>query len=180
MSPWMEALLAVAAFVGHFSMAVWLFNRLHAVALPRKIIKTSEQILVTAAATMSVLFVWRWLATCQTFWPAGSFNDIPWLVYVSICWLAWRAAIPLWVVPKLQSSRPVGLISNDTTTVDVARRLGYRPLSGPQFNFVARWPGNELLKVAIQEKTLKLPNLPAALDGLRIAHLSDLHMTGKV
>ena len=41
-------------------------------------------------------------------------------------------------------------------------------------------PGNELLQIAIQRKTLRLPSLPRELDGLTIAHLSDLHMTGKV
>src|SRR5205085_12388687 len=41
-------------------------------------------------------------------------------------------------------------------------------------------PRNELFRLAIQRKTLQLDGLPSELDGLSIAHLSDLHMTGKI
>ena len=42
-----EIALSLVAFVGHFSIAVWLFNRLHAVALPRPAIKWLEKAAVT-------------------------------------------------------------------------------------------------------------------------------------
>ena len=37
MAPLVELALTAVAFIGHFSIAVWLFNRLHAVALPRRL-----------------------------------------------------------------------------------------------------------------------------------------------
>ncbi len=45
------------------------------------------------------------------------------------------------------------------------------------FSFV---PGNQVLQIAVQEKQCELERLPAALDGLSIVHLSDLHITGRI
>jgi predicted MPP superfamily phosphohydrolase len=41
-------------------------------------------------------------------------------------------------------------------------------------------PGNQLLSVSVHEKRLRLPRLPSPLTGLKIAHLSDVHMTGRI
>jgi predicted MPP superfamily phosphohydrolase len=44
---------------------------------------------------------------------------------------------------------------------------------------LAALPGNEIFSLAVQTKQVRLPRLPENLSGLRIAHLSDLHMTGR-
>lgn len=44
--------------------------------------------------------------------------------------------------------------------------------------WLARFPGNELLRVEVAEQQLALPGLPADLDGLSVLHLSDLHFNG--
>src|SRR5262249_50980325 len=67
----------------------------------------------------------------------------------------------------------------DTTIVDIAQRLGFRPVHG-KARLLAGVPGNQILQLAIQQKTVRLSNLPEPLEGLRIAHLSDLHMTGQL
>ena len=41
-------------------------------------------------------------------------------------------------------------------------------------------PGNESLRLELAERAIEIPRLPAALDGLSLLHLSDLHFTGKV
>jgi predicted MPP superfamily phosphohydrolase len=43
-----------------------------------------------------------------------------------------------------------------------------------------RIPGNQSLQLEVNDKQLLLPRLPAAWHGLTIAHLSDLHFTGRV
>lgn len=45
------------------------------------------------------------------------------------------------------------------------------------FNLV---PGIQLLKMTLEEKTFHLNSLPREFDGLRIAHLSDFHLTGRI
>ncbi len=162
-----SAVLTLAAVVGHVSITVWLFNRLHALGWRRRVVKTLEKLLILAAVATLV-------------WICFASQNAAWMCYAIACCLALIAAIPLWLIPKLLEKTPAALRSNDTATIDVAARLGFRPIHGPEATFLAAIPGNELLKLAIHRKTLHLPNLPSQLDGLTIAHLSDLHMTGQL
>ncbi len=43
---------------------------------------------------------------------------------------------------------------------------------------LARLPGNQIFQVEFVERTLALPRLPIAWDGLTILHVSDLHLCG--
>src|SRR5262245_8622926 len=167
-----SAVLAIAALVGHFSITVWLFNRLHALGWPRRIVKTLEKLLLLTA-----IVVLAWLCVG---WALPTFFSSFVFAYSILCSFAALTAIPYWLLPKLLENPPTALLANDTTNIDVAARLGFRPIHGPEATFLASIPGNELLTIAVHKKTLHLPNLPPQLDGLTIAHLSDLHMTGQL
>jgi predicted MPP superfamily phosphohydrolase len=165
-------LLTFSALVGHVAITVWLFNRLHALGWPRPVVKTLEKLLLlTAIVVLAFLCAGRAL---PTFLASLVF------AYSILCSLAALATIPLWLIPKLLEKTPAALLSNDTALIDVEKRLGFRPIHGPEASLLAAIPGNELLKIAVQKKTLHLPNLPPSLDGLTIAHLTDLHMTGQL
>src|SRR5687768_9288196 len=93
-------LLALAAFVGHFSIAVWLFNRLHALAWPRTAIKILERCLLAVAALVVAAVLGRWLMTGQSpiLPAAGPWSIAQWVgvIYAGACWLAAAAVLPLW------------------------------------------------------------------------------------
>ena len=42
-----------------------------------------------------------------------------------------------------------------------------------------RLPGNQVLNIHVQEKQIAIPRLAGSHDGLRVAHLTDLHMSGR-
>jgi predicted MPP superfamily phosphohydrolase len=175
--------LYLLAFVGHFSIAVWLFNRLHARAMPRPFLKTLERILLLAAAGIVVAYAARWVMLAPVIWPqrlsdAAVFD--PWLGYMVVSWLAAVLMVPLWLLPKLFGPPCPALAGCDATMVDVTERVGYPPVAGAEAHLFLRVPGNQLLKIAIERKTLRLARLPPGLNGLTIAHLSDLHMTGQI
>src|SRR6185369_10126244 len=100
-----DLVLAAAAFLGHFSIAVWLFNRLHATAWPRKAIKILEKVLVFAAAVLVIVFIIRWFATGQSLVVSESQRPLAdrwiWLSYAILCWSAAIAVLPCWLIPKL-------------------------------------------------------------------------------
>src|SRR5215203_3949014 len=96
--------LVGAAVVGHFSLAVWLFNRLHAVGWPRPLVKSLEKLLVLLGFAVLI-----WLAA----------RGPGWWIYSVICWPAALLAIPCWLVPKLRQRTPLALIANETSLVDV-------------------------------------------------------------
>jgi predicted MPP superfamily phosphohydrolase len=174
----LDILLALAAFLGHFSLAVWIYNRLHSVAWPVRVVKFLDRGVLAVAAV--VLAAW----TVRSFVLGrflGSWVPVdPWAVYACICWAAAILVLPLWLVPKLLERTPAALLSNDTDVVDVAARLGFPPIHGFQARLLAAIPGNEICKLNIHRKTLRLQRLPAGLNGLSIAHLSDLHMIGNL
>ena len=60
--------------------------------------------------------------------------------------------------------------------VDVAERLGHPPAGNRPG--VCAWRCNQVFEVEFTEKTLVLPQIPAAWDGATILHLSDLHYCG--
>ncbi|MEX2174055.1 MAG: metallophosphoesterase [Pirellulaceae bacterium] len=169
-----EWFLALAAAVGHFSLAVWLYNRLHSVAWPVRTIKVLERAILLIAAIVLAAGMVRFI------WMCGF--DLPWAgqVYLLVCWICAALVLPLWLVPKLRQRTPLVLQSNDTQVIDVAQQLGAPPIAGRQTQLLARIPGNQLCQLHVQRKTLRLPRLPRELAGLTIAHLSDLHMLGNL
>jgi predicted MPP superfamily phosphohydrolase len=88
--------------------------------------------------------------------------------------------VPRWLYRQLTARPPAILLSNHTTTLDLAPRLKGRLHNTGLGPLYIRVPRNESLHVAIHEKTLAIPRLPQALDGLSITHLSDLHFTGRL
>jgi predicted MPP superfamily phosphohydrolase len=104
----------------------------------------------------------------------------PWTVYSLVCWPVAALVVPLWLWPKLTERESPILASNDTEVLDVAQRLGQWPVAGRSARLLAAIPGNQICQLHIHRKTLRMPRLPAQLNGLSIAHLSDLHMIGNL
>ena len=184
MAPLAEFGLYLLAFLGHFSLAVWLFNRLHAFPLPRPLLKLIERLLLLTAASVLVAYAVRWWQVRPEIWPQRVLDSSglvdPWLLYLAVAWLASVLVVPLWLLPKLLPPPCPALAESSSHTVDMTARIGFAPVAGTEAQLFLRVPGNQLLKIAVERKTLLLPRLPRGLDGLTIAHLSDLHMTGQL
>ena len=116
----------------------------------------------------AVLLVWLGRASAPP--PA-------WRAYAAGCALVVPigAAVVAWrrvhAIPSLQ-------LSNHTTTHDAVAALRRVPAPLTLAGRVARLPGNECFRLDERRREVVLPRLPAALDGLSILHLTDLHFTG--
>jgi predicted MPP superfamily phosphohydrolase len=99
-------------------------------------------------------------------------------VYLLACWTAGFGLIPAVIFWRWKYGRSKYLLSNHTRTVDVSAELGQAPIGRGRYRLLAHLPGNEVFRVDFSERTLALPDLPAAWDGLKILHLSDLHLCG--
>src|SRR5205823_3615016 len=95
-----------------------------------------------------------------------------------LCALIGWVGVPAVTAFRLFRPKPAVLLSNHTHTLDVAGELGYKPIGHGKYRIFARLPGNEVFQVDFAERTLWLPRLPAAWDGLSIVHVSDLHLCG--
>src|ERR1051325_3893999 len=105
--------------------------------------------------------------------PAGTILTC----YILLCCFVAMVVFPLITLQRLCHKIP-SLQSNDTTTRDIARELGHRPINSSRHLWLTMLPRNEIFQVDFTEKTLTLPTLPPEWDGLSILHLSDLHFIG--
>jgi uncharacterized protein len=171
-------LLAIAA-VGHFALALFLFNRLHSQAWEYRLRQGVERILffVTLAAPVAVVLHWlEWWPTDKMLREANA--SIGW-IYLGVCVLSAVLIMPLWLLPKMRYRLPAELATNDTRVVDL-QSIGRPTVCGAFPRLCAALPGNEVFQMHVQTKTFRLPRWPKELAGLRIAHLTDLHLTGRI
>ena len=167
-------MLFLCASVGHAALTTYVLNWLHGIPMPHKpqgLLKWVGVMLMPVAAS----FFW-WLSgfpveVLVSASPAGPVLT----AYAAVCAFT-GVALPFLVLGQVLTHKPPSaLVSNHSRTVDVAAELGYRPEGRGKYRLLTRLPGNEVLLVELAEKTLSLPRLPAALDGMTVLHLSDFH-----
>lgn len=177
-------LVSGLAVIGHAALVVFLSNRLHATALPHHVLRTLSQLGHLSTIAMAGLAVWfvvrhggRGLGgdASQDFWVAV---PLPLLVYGSVCVVISLGPALSTALRNRLRRPPAEWIGNSSCVVDL-RRLKGVVSTGPS-RFVVRAPLNESLLLEVNRKELRALRLDAKLDGLRIVHLSDLHLSGRI
>jgi predicted MPP superfamily phosphohydrolase len=172
-------ILLIGACVGHVAIMAYSLNWWYGNPLPHRLLSVIRLIhgAVVAAMPIGLVFAYGWDATrAVSFATPLSARDLV-SGYVVVCWLVAFGLVPMITVGRLRY-RPAALAHNHTETIDVAARLGYKPIGRGKYRHLGRLPGNEIFQVDFAEKTIHLPNLPPGWDGLSILHLTDLHLCG--
>ncbi len=175
-----DVLLAAVAIVGHVCLCVWIVNRLHATALPYSVIKTFDLFWYSAVFGVPALIAWSLWQGAIPFLQQRSLLRGLAAIYLGVCLVAALLSTRVWwryLTDALTTDR---LAANHTRSIDMVERIGHVPCDSSLTRLAASLPANQVFQLAIQEKTLTLPRLDVRLAGLRIAHLSDLHFTGRV
>jgi predicted MPP superfamily phosphohydrolase len=183
----MPYVLVALAIFGHWALCIYAINRLHATALPHRFLKVVDLIwyvflfVVPVAATAAMMVH---PAVRRSWTGEASSEELGWrailLVYAVVCWAVAPLAVRAWLRQLRRGTNSPQLESNHTSRIDVIEQLGRVPSASLATSLLARLPGNQVFELWIHDKTLRLPRLPQALDGLTIAHLSDLHFTGRI
>jgi predicted MPP superfamily phosphohydrolase len=173
MDVWAAWLLVTIGFVGHVILWTALVNRIHGLGIARCIVESLTLVCGALAVAIPAAIVW-------SLWtPAGWQLSILGAVYLALCALlvVWSAFVRWrW---QSGSAPQCSLLENHTQVLDLRSTHGENLLAAGVVRLLGSLPGNEVLRIHVQEKELAVPQLPAALDGLRIAHLSDFHMSGR-
>ncbi|MGE0537178.1 MAG: metallophosphoesterase [Pirellulales bacterium] len=178
----LDLLLIAAALAGHIGLWATIVNQVHATALPQSVIKpvTYFGLSFLCAAPLGAI-AWTWYA--GAIGTAGiEFASLPWTLALyggltallspgTLVWL-WRYGAHRQQAPALKKT--------DSQRLDMPTRLGRHPMGAGLRAMITRLPGNQCFQLDVTEKHLEVPRLPEALDGLSIAHLSDLHFTGAI
>jgi predicted MPP superfamily phosphohydrolase len=166
--------------IGHTALLTSSINWWYAFPLPHRFLSCLRLahgglVLLGLAAFTQATFGPSWIAEGLSF---GVFARTVAQAYALVCGLIGLGYMPFLILWRWCRGQPAALLSNHTSTVDVASRLGYKPIGRGKYRALAHLPRNEVFRVDFAERTLAIPQLPAAWDGLTILHLSDLHLCG--
>lgn len=166
--------IGAGACLGHVVLMIVCHNGCYSLALPRR----ASTFIHLGYALLIVAFL-----PALLWFLGGDIEDAPagflWQLmtnYVLFCLVVGFIALPLNTIVRLRRRDPS--LEKRSRVVDVIKHLGRRPLGDSHKRLLAKLPGNEVFEVELIERTLGLPRLPAAWDGLTILHLSDLHFLG--
>ena len=183
----MTVALAIFTLFGHGFLWVGLMNRLHAYPIPRWIIELlSAGIFLIIGAGPVAFVVWWWCgrpSPLEAFQAAANRSDAAklLLLYFLCCWLAGAGTIARWLWQNLHFRQPPQLLrSHERRNVAISPAAAALHPSEHVHHRSTRWPRNQALTLELTERTIEIPRLPAALDGLRILHLSDFHLNGRL
>jgi hypothetical protein len=175
------ALLLLAA-LGHGVIWAGAVNRINSTGLLRWQTKTLTTCCHVCMVAIPVALV-AWLASDPA--AAGSSGSGrtllmarggAGLLYIVPCWAMAIYHLSSWLVWRLTHRTSPVLRSNHTTLVDL-RELVDAPAGNWFGRLLLNLPLNETLTLSEHEKTIEIPRLPSALDGLSIVHATDFHFT---
>lgn len=182
MTPLVYYVLAGFALFGHVAICVASINRLHSIGLGCRALRAVNTLwyLFFFGVPLSVA---SWYTMSTVTGRAPPLVGPAAFLFVSYTAISAIAAMitSVCIVTRFHHAPTTErLITNHTNRVDMIRQLGGRPVGDFVTGLASRIPGNEILQLSIHEKTLVLPRLADALDGLTMVHLSDLHLTGQL
>ncbi len=167
-------ILGLGASLGHLVLMIVCHNWCYSLSVPRRastFIHLGHGLLILAFPPLLI-----WFLGSDVEDTSRSFLLELMTSYVLLCLVAGFVALPLNTIVRLRRRDPS--LEVRSRVVDVVKHLGRRPLGDSRKRLLAKLPGNEVFEVELIERTLGLPRLPAAWDGLTILHLSDLHFVG--
>ena len=176
----MDFLLLFAALPGHAFLWAAGINRLHSTGVSHRMGTRLAYVGIVMVCLIPPAFgLWFVLSDLSIVGLTGT-RPIPrpGLAYLVLCWIS-AVVASVWMGWRGLARRPPSVVRNERSQL-------VRPMSGSPageeetHHFMVRLPGNESLELDVSERALEIARLPRALDGLRIAHLSDFHFTGRV
>ena len=175
----MDLLLWILTFIGHLGSWCVVYNRTHATSWPRKVRKRCEKAVIVAVLFPLLWFVGRMLLEGSfSFERFSSTRSLQWLyLFFSACMGAFFLCRWLW---RKLTATPPALRAQSQRRIDVQQELGRDLYLTKLAQALKKIPFNESHLIAVDSFELELDRLPPALDGLKICHLSDFHLTGQI
>ena len=133
-----------------------------------------------------VAIAWYFATSTGGFWNGWSigfsgFSAASFVAsYQTLCLAFGIWALAGWIQLRYFSAPAAQLLSERTELIDLQETLGASAAGNWAGGWFLSLPGNESLQLEINERELRIARLPAEMDGLTIAHISDLHFTGRL
>ena len=172
--------IVFVAVLGHGYFWVAIVNRVHGLAGPRKFIDGTTIICLLAFLTMPIVLLVNGQELFKH-WSAGWEESASFPIrYLQFCVAFCLGQFLL----KLAAAK----VKNDPKTLRQWRRepVSYEVEPGAGLyhgrypKLLSRVPGNQSLQLRVDHKRIALPRLHPKHEGLKIAQISDFHMTGRI
>jgi predicted MPP superfamily phosphohydrolase len=179
--PLWKCLIGGVLVFGQLALGVGLINRLHGLPWSHAFLGRVRQML---AGMFLLLWLFTFFLLKQL--PASSSgllngSELPGTACIPIGLSVWGYLLMLGALLRHWTRRlPSQVLETREQILDVSAELGYRPSGPGPFSMLLQVPGNQQFQLALEEKTLRIDRLPAALDGLSLLHVSDWHFSGPV
>ena len=166
----------VLALIGHVGLWCVVFNRIHATALPRRIRKQTEKIIVPI-----VVFPVLLVCANMAFWYAFKFesNYLLIRIYLFGCVGLGVFFVARWVHRRYIARKPEAIKSRNRVWLDLQPRVKESFFHGSMAELLGKFPLNEVTKLTLEQMTFGL-SVSKAMHGFKICQLSDLHFTGHI
>jgi predicted MPP superfamily phosphohydrolase len=130
--------------------------------------------------TFGLYLIWQMVASGTFRFSSVLENNAFNGVYLPLCLVSAAFFSLRWLYRKWRYRQPPQVISRTTSIVDIQQDLRKSLYHGAKANLFKSLPGNKAHQVAIERMTFGIAGLPKDLEGLRICHLSDFHLTGQL
>jgi predicted MPP superfamily phosphohydrolase len=180
--PWAAPLpwIVLAGLPGHWSWLLWLGNNVHATPWHWRTVKVITKVINFfiffggGAAGLAALGALSGLIE----WPT-SYREIT-FYYFALCAINTVVSTLPWIFRALTRRDAKQLLRRSVRIVDLEPKIAPDPQHSLRGRILTKLPFNQVLRLAVEEKTLLIPRLPRELEGLKITHLSDVHLTGRI
>jgi uncharacterized protein len=164
--------------VGHVILWVAIVNRIHALGIQRKWIDLLTLFSGMMLAIVPLIFAGAWFFPIYVASSARFLSLVAW-TYFAVCASVCIVTIFQRWTWYHHPERHGALQANHTSIVRLADE--HQPLAAPGIpSWLSYMPANEVFTLSVQEKQIAIPRLSQSHGPLRIIHLSDLHMSGRI
>ena len=167
----LDLFVLIPLALGHLSLFILIVNIVHALGHRGPTADRLKIGLLSGFTVGSGILAWEAWQGSLTVWSWPS------LLYGIACLSTGLFFLPLSTVLLQFRDHPEGITGKETR-LDLAAHLGKETLIGSgHHGWLLRLPGNDSFLLSKVECELHLTNLPAALDGLSLLHISDVHFS---
>ncbi len=176
------ALYLLVAWVGHGYVWTGVLNYLYARSLPKKLLKPFRVFVGVIIVGYPALCLVAWRLS-QTVSPLGEdWVGILALVgvwlYLYVCAAFGFVAVPLVSLYRFLRPKPKAVVAEKSDLLPLGKHLGVAAVGDGKLRWMTTLPLTDCFTVELTHQTLAVPGLPAALDGLTLLVVSDLHWHG--
>lgn len=183
---WMHLIILLLAAIGNCGFWLYCFNRANSTGLPRRATKRIEKLFVVLCFAIPLVVFWFQWSDLLAWFRSDSLlpDSLALRLWIAASLLAAALLGPFWLESRRWLIPPANLAQQESEEHDIALELDRQDppavATGTKLtDFLAALPANDITRLSVTRKTLRLHRSVPSASGLTIGHISDLHFTGQ-